>query len=273
MAKDIKSVLVGYFGGKSRIADRIIPLFPSHTCYCEPFCGAAWVLFKKGVSQNEVINDINGEIVNLFRVVRDMPDALDRCFEYAIISRQEFERLKDIDVSSLDSVQRAWRLLYIIGCSHSGKLKNASFRACIQSTGHNVGKYLEYRRGLIDMAHTRLKYVNIECLPYQDCIARYDSQQTFFYLDPPYCGKERYYGDKFVRDDFLSLVRILKGIKGKFLLSINDCPYSRDVFADFNIRNIDTQYTCAMRNMFTSEILVSNYDLCNQSEYAQGLLV
>src|SRR5947208_3538637 len=82
-----------WVGGKSRLRKYIIPLIPPHTCYAEPFCGAAWVLFGKPPSDVEVINDIDQDIVSFFRVVKEHPEALIDSFDLALVSRAEFERL------------------------------------------------------------------------------------------------------------------------------------------------------------------------------------
>ncbi|MDD5274239.1 MAG: DNA adenine methylase, partial [Methylovulum sp.] len=82
-----------WVGGKSRLRKFIIPLFPSHTCYVEPFAGAGWVLFGKKPSAVEVLNDIDQEVINFFRVVKDNPEALIQAFDFELVSRSEFDRL------------------------------------------------------------------------------------------------------------------------------------------------------------------------------------
>jgi DNA adenine methylase len=114
----------------------------------------------------------------------------------------------------------------------------------------------------LKIGYERLKRVTIECLPYDKLFPHYDSDKTFYYLDPPYYGVENYYGDGiFSRDDFGKLAGILAGLKGKFILSINDVPPIRAIFKDFNIAEVKTLYSlCANRSMPKSELLIKNFD-------------
>src|SRR3972149_9245263 len=93
-----------WVGGKSRLRKQIIPLLPAHTCYVEPFAGAAWVLFGKPPSEVEVINDIDQELINFFRVVRDCPEDLMASFEWDLVSRAEFQHLAETNPGSLSLI-------------------------------------------------------------------------------------------------------------------------------------------------------------------------
>lgn len=102
---------------------------------------------------------------------------------------------------------------------------------------------------MLEALHERLASVIIECLPWQEAIRRYDRPETLFYLDPPYWGSEGDYGkDLFGRDDFDALATQLAAIKGQFILSINDTPEIRQIFAVFAIEDIETTYTLAGNN-------------------------
>src|SRR3972149_5511738 len=103
-----------WVGGKSRLRKQIISLLPKHTCYVEPFSGAAWVLFGKPPSDVEVLNDIDQELVNFFRVVKDKPDELIASFEWELVSRAEFTRLASLDSTQLTDVERAHRFCFLI---------------------------------------------------------------------------------------------------------------------------------------------------------------
>lgn len=105
--------LVPWMGGKRKLADRILPLFPDHHCYVEPFCGAAALFFLKEPSLVEVINDINGDIVNLYRVVKHHLEELHKQFKWVVVSRQNWEWLRSTPVETLTDVQRAARFLYL----------------------------------------------------------------------------------------------------------------------------------------------------------------
>ena len=105
--------IVPWIGGKRRLAKHILPLFPAHTCYVEPFCGAAALYFLKTPSKIEVINDINGELVNLYRVVKHHLEEFVRQFKWALVSRQIFKWLQDTPEETLTDIQRAARFYYL----------------------------------------------------------------------------------------------------------------------------------------------------------------
>jgi DNA adenine methylase len=92
---------IKWVGGKSRLRKPILAMLPAHTCYVEPSAGAAWVLFAKPPSDVEVLNDLDQELVTLFRVVKEKPEQLIESFEWELVSRAEFERLADLDPTQL----------------------------------------------------------------------------------------------------------------------------------------------------------------------------
>ncbi len=118
MAKPI----VPWIGGKRKLADHILPLFPDHTCYVEPFCGAAALFFLKPSSDVEVLNDINGDLVNLYRVVKHHLEELYKQFKWALTSRQNWDWLQSTPVETLTDVQRAARFLYLQKLAFGGKV-------------------------------------------------------------------------------------------------------------------------------------------------------
>lgn len=102
-----------YLGGKSRLADRIIPLIPpDHLCYCEPFCGAAWVFFRKDHSECEVLNDRDSELVTFWRVVQNHLEEFLRYFKHAVVSRELFDIEQKKDPATLTDIQRAVRYYF-----------------------------------------------------------------------------------------------------------------------------------------------------------------
>lgn len=278
-----RSPLSGYPGGKFRLAPRLIPLFPKHKCYCEPFCGAAWPLFMKQPSSHEVINDINGEIVNLYRVCRDNYRDLLRLLIWSPNARQEFEflaRMPACQISALDNVRRAWRFLYLQKFGFGGDTQNLSWCVNRIKAGNKTAllnlirdsaqearfmpglKGLQIQTGLARMSD-RLRRVTIENMPYAACIEAYDAPGTFFYIDPPYHGSERDYGPVFSWRDFGALALLLKGLKGKFLLSINDTRETRAIFQDFHISaSLDVNYSMNKEKPCRArELAISNYEI------------
>ncbi len=105
--------IIPWIGGKRRLARHILPLFPAHTCYVEPFCGAAALFFSKAPAKAEVLNDINGELVNLYRVVQHHLEEFLRQFKWALTSRQIFKWLQATPPEPLTDIQRAARFFYL----------------------------------------------------------------------------------------------------------------------------------------------------------------
>ncbi len=253
----MKSFL-SYFGGKSLLANKIIPRIPEHTCYCEVFAGAAWLLFKKEESQVEIINDINKDLVTLYRVIKLHLEEFIRYLKWILVARDEFSRFKAENPETLTDIQRAVRFYYLMRTGYGAKIVGQSF-----SVGPTRPSSLNLLRieEELSAAHLRLSRVYIENMPYQRLIERFDRPDTFFYIDPPYYGCEEDYGKGiFGRDDFGTLRDVLNGIKGKFILSINNAPEIRDIFGGFSIEEVKTSYTIsgANKQQKVTELLIRN---------------
>jgi len=183
---------LNYVGGKSLLTKKIIPLIPKHHCYCEPFCGAAWLLFRKLESKVEIINDINSDLTTLYRVVKYHLDEFIRYLRWLLVARDEFERFKTEDPATLTDIQRAVRFYYLLKTGYGGRIKSPTLSAsCTRPSNLNLLRIEED----LSAVHLRLARVMIENRPYSNIIQRFDRPDTFFYLDPPYAGCEDYYGD------------------------------------------------------------------------------
>ena len=125
-----------WVGGKSRLRKPIIDLLSEHTCYVEPFAGAAWVLFGKPPSQVEILNDIDQELITFFRVVKAEPEKLIESFELELVSRAEFARLADLNPNELSDIERAHRFYYLIMAGWGGELNYPRFATSITDGGH-----------------------------------------------------------------------------------------------------------------------------------------
>lgn len=250
---------LSYMGGKSLLAGKIIPRIPSHTCYCEVFAGAAWILFKKEESAVEIINDINTDLVTLYRVVKHHLEEFVRYFKWVLVARDEFARLKKEVPDTLTDIQRAARFYYLLKAGFSSRLVNPSFGISTQrKCRFNLLRIEEE----LSAAHLRLSQVYIENLPYEKIIPRFDRSGTFFYIDPPYYNCEDYYGKGiFERADFEKLRDILKGVKGKFIMSVNDKKEIRTLYDGFRIEEVQTTYSAAGANKkkHVSELLIMNF--------------
>lgn len=256
----MKSFLA-YMGGKSLLAKKIVTRMPEHNCYCEVFAGAAWLLFKKEESEVEIINDINTDLVTLYRVVKHHLEEFIRYLKWILVARDEFNRFKVENPASLTDIQRAVRFYYLLKSGYAGRIHNPSFS--VATTSQPRFNLLRVEEEL-SAVHLRLARVYVENKPYQDVVARFDKPDTFFYLDPPYYGCEDYYGPGiFSREDFVKLRDILAGLQGKFILSINDVEEIRNLFNDFCIQTVETAYTAcgANKKKAVTELLIANYDM------------
>src|SRR5262249_26846910 len=232
---------LAYIGGKSRLARLLISLFPKHTTYAEPFAGGAQVFFHKQPSQVEVLNDLDGEIVNFFRVCQWHHQELIRYLSFCLTSRSLYNQLLATSPSLLTDVQRAGRFFYLQKNSFGGLRLNRHFHYSVQKpTNYNVARI----PALIKETHERLANMQIENTPHQKILRRYDRTTTLFYLDPPYFDR-RLYKFNLSNEDFETLSTRLSKLKGRFILSLNDVPEVRRTFSKFEVTTISLAYSAA----------------------------
>ncbi len=235
-----------WIGGKRALAPRLVKAIAEipHSLYAEPFVGMGGVFFRRrSAPRAEVINDRNGEVVNLFRILqRHYPQFMDT-LKFQITSRREFERLRACDPATLTDLERAARFIYLQKLAFGGKVSGQNFGVV---TDGGARFNLTRLAPLLEDVHERLAGVVIENLDWLDFIDRYDRPGTLFYLDPPYYGNEGDYGKSlFGRDHFAAMARRLTTIKGRFLLSINDVPEIREIFKGCQILPIELNYSIA----------------------------
>ncbi|MBU0945497.1 MAG: DNA adenine methylase [Proteobacteria bacterium] len=251
--------IIPYFGGKSRLAKTIISKFPDHDCYVEVFAGGASVFFSKDPSKTEILNDLDKDLVTLYRVIKHHPEELHRQFKFSLVARSEFDRKQKIDPETLTDIQRAAHYLYLQRTAFGGFCTKQTYG--ISTTGKPRLNLLTLQTTL-ELAWQRLAHVQIESKDFRELIPRYDRPHTLFFLDPPYWKIPGYKHD-FEEQDFLDLAQILATIKGKFLMTLNDTPETREIFAPFNIETTTLKYSIATtkkaRNKTRSELLISNY--------------
>ena len=248
--------LLPYIGGKNRIANKIIEMFPTHATYVELFLGGGQVFFHKQPSEVEILNDLDGEIVNFFRVCQSHHEELLRYLKYVLVSREWFRLFEAQNPNTLTDVQRAVRFFYLQKNAFGGLIVKRSYHYCIaRPSNYNPETLPE----LLENTHRRLARVQIEHLPYEEVLKRYDRPQTLFYLDPPYF-KRKFYKFNFSEADFIKLEERLRNVRGKFVLSLNDTPEVRKIFHRFTIREIELTYT-AQKNVGKRypELLIMNY--------------
>ncbi|HYD23827.1 MAG TPA: DNA adenine methylase [Croceibacterium sp.] len=235
-----------YIGGKRNLAKRLVPLIGAtpHVTYAEAFVGMGGVFFRRDRRPRvEVINDWSEDVATFFRVLQHHYIAFLEMLRFQISSRAGFERLMRQDPTTLTDLQRSARFLYLQRLAFGGKVAGRNFGVRIDAPARfDVTKL----GPLLEAIHERLASVTIERLPWSQFLARYDRPGTLFYLDPPYYGSEGDYGaELFGRDQFELMAEQLRALRGRFILSINDHPDVRRIFAGFAFREEEVRYTIA----------------------------
>lgn len=250
--------LVPWVGGKRRLAQHILPMLPPHECYVEAFCGAAAIFFMKEPSKVEVLNDVHSELVRLYRVVQNHLEEFLRQFKWALASRQMFQWAQATPPDTLTDIQRAARFFYLQKLGFGGKVHNQTF-----GTATTAKMRLNLLRLEEDLSavHLRLHQVAIEHLDWETCIERYDRPHTLFYLDPPYYGTQGY-GVPFGLAQYDRMAELLRSMKGKALVSVNDIPAMRQAFKGLAMKRVSINYTVGANGVGRDpkgELLITNW--------------
>lgn len=250
------SPLIPWIGGKRRLAKHIIPLFPEHSCYVEPFAGAAALYFLKEPAKTEVINDINGDLISLYRVVKFHLDEFIRQFRFSLASRQIFDWLEETRPEGLTDIQRAARFYYLQKLGFGGKVDGRTFGTATTSPPRlNLLRIEED----LSAAHLRLHRTYIEHLPWDEVIRRYDRPHTLFYCDPPYFSTEGY-GVEFGLEQYDRMAALARTIQGRMIISVNDIPEMRKAFDGLTISTVDITYSVggSGKSKPSTELIVMN---------------
>ncbi|WP_298290417.1 DNA adenine methylase [Novosphingobium sp.] len=253
--------LAPYIGGKRNLAKRLVQRINAvpHDTYAEVFVGMGGIFLRRDRKpKGEVINDWSEDVATFFRVVQHHYVPFLDMLRFQITSRAGFEKLLAMEPASLTDLQRSARFLYLQRLAFGGKVNGRGFGVVLGSGARfDVSKV----GPMIEAVHERLAGVIIERLPWADFIARYDRPATLFYLDPPYYGCETDYGrDMFRREDFEAMAAQLRGIKGRFILSLNDHPEVRRIFEGFTIDAEQVTYSVGGMDKakLAGEVIISN---------------
>jgi DNA adenine methylase len=251
------SPIIPWLGGKRRLADIIIPRFPPHRCYVEVFAGGAALYFLRQPAEVEVINDVNGDVINLYRVVQNHLEEFVRQFKWALSSREIFKWMKSTPCETLTDIQRAARFYYLQHQAFGGRVQGQTWGTATTAPAMNLLRIEES----LSAAHLRLASAYIERLDWKDCIKRYDREHSFFYMDPPYWQTEGY-GVPFDWAEYETMATLMRTIKGKAILSINDHPDIRQCFEGFHVVEVPIKYTVGGgQGVDRIELIISNWDV------------
>ncbi len=226
-------IVFGWYGGKFSHLDWLLPLLPESHHYCEPFSGSAAVLLNKEPSPVETYNDIDGDAVNFFRVLRDRPDEFIRTISLTPFSREEFFYATSDNEYGVNELERARRFYIRARQARTGLAQTATLGrwANCKNTSRAgmsgvVSRWLGGIRELENIV-TRLLQIQIENRPAVDCIKLYDEKNTFFYCDPPYLhetrGDSKAYGFELDIEAHKQLANALNSCEGKVALSGYRC--------------------------------------------------
>ena len=245
---------IPWIGGKKLLRKEVIKRFPNDdgfTKYVEVFGGAGWVLFDKNQSkkQLEVFNDIDSNLINLYRCIKFHGDEVQKELDWILSSREIFTDYKTmIDNNIGTDIQKAAMYLYLVKVSYGAGRRTYGAKTGINNTKEIL---LEIQK--------RLSAVIIENKSYEKIIKSYDSADTLFYLDPPYYKAERHYDSQFIEGDHKELARILKEIRGLFVLSYNNDPYIKELYKGLHIEEIERNNNLSNKNCIYKELIIKNY--------------
>jgi DNA adenine methylase len=276
-----KLIAFGWYGGKYSHLDWLLPLLPECHHYCEPFGGSAAVLLNRAPSPVETYNDVDGEVVNFFRVLREQKDALLEAIGLTPFSREEFELAISGPVEGISDVERARRFFVRARQVRTGLAQTASsgrWANCLLTSRAGmagaVSRWLGSVEGLAEIAQ-RLLRVQIENAPAIDVIKRYDSEQTLFYCDPPYPhasrGDSKAYAYEMSDDEHRALAAVLKGVKGKVAVSSYQCELMDELYGDWYRTSAPAKHAHSIKQL-REETLWTNYEPGRQAWQRQSLL-
>lgn len=276
---------IKWVGGKSQSAKKICELIPEHDCYCEIFFGGGWVFFNKEISKVEVINDVNGELINFYRVLQRSGTSFIERSKLEMYSKELYEEYKR-DFSSgkhleMNDVERAFRFYCMLRQAFSGRFGSGWGYSATRNEAEVFFRSLDS----IEQITKRLKNVQIDCRDFEAVIDGFDGEKTVFVCDPPYLQSDNsnyeFEGNKFTLYDHQRLYLKLKNIKGKFLLTIDDSEFIRERYCgnsgEFHVLENEVFYSGSDSDSrkHVKELIIMNYnslEMKKHVDYGQGKL-
>jgi DNA adenine methylase len=256
---------IKYWGGKQQISSRIMQLMPPHHCYVEPFFGGGAVFFAKEPSKVEIINDINDNMVNFYKVVVRHFSDLKSEIDVTLYSEFQYKEAKELWLKGSDNnVMRAWAVFVLSHQSFSGNIGNS----WAHSDTRNMARQFDNVKSYFDERYVnRLRGVQIFCRDALKVIKACDSADTFHFIDPPYFNSDMGCYDGYTEQDLCNLLELLSTLKGKWLLT----TYPSDLLAEYTARNgwytINNKMHLSASNQTgktKTEVFTMNYELSGQ---------
>ncbi len=254
---------VTYYGGKQQLCSRIVALIPKHNLYCEPFVGGGAIFFAKEPSRVEVINDTNRELINFYKVVQHDYISLEKHVKITLHSRSQHEDAHVIfnNPHLFNDVERAWAVWALANQSVNSIIDNSW--GYERKTENMSKKVNNKRESFTEQLAIRLQNVQVECADANYVIHTRDTEESFFYCDPPYINTCQGHYDGYSEADFRVLLDNLSNIKGKFLLSSFPSTILDDYIAKFSWSTKEIEMTCSASKLRKKkvEVLTANFPL------------
>ncbi len=260
---------ITYWGGKQQLTSRVLAQFPEHKIYDEPFFGGGAIFFAKRPSEVEFINDLNGEMINFYRTIKNNFSELKTKIDSTLHSEYEHERARAIydNPEEYTEIERAWAIWVLSKQSIYAILDNG-WSMC---TERNMAKSVQWSKEAFTEAYARrLERTSIFCRDALKVIKATDSVDTFHYCDPPYYNSDLGHYSGYSEDDFRNLLELLSSIQGKFLMS----SYPSDVLREYVEHNgwvsieIEMAKSAGSKGGKKVEVLTMNYS----TQTKQGIL-
>lgn len=254
---------LAYYGGKTSIAAQIAALLPAHEHYVEPFCGALAVLLSKRPSRMETVNDLDGDLMTFWRVLRDRPVDLERVCALTPHARAEHDAAYG-DLDGVDDLERARRVWIRLTQGRAGTLRRTGWRHYVNPSGSSASMP-GYLSGYVDRmagAAQRLTLVSLEARPALELIAAYGQQpEVLLYVDPPYLGSTRarnYRHEMSSQDDHLELAAALRCARASVVLSGYESELYLEAYDGWHRHEIPSATGQASGYLARTEVLWSN---------------
>lgn len=224
---------ITYWGGKQMMLKHLLPIIPEHMIYNEPFFGGGALFFAKSPAKIEFINDISGEVINFYKVIKQDFESLKKEIECTLHSEFQHSEAKDIYFNSKnkDAVIRAWAVFVL---SHQSMFASFGNSWKVSKERNMASQFNTKKENFTNIYVKRLENTSIFCRDALKVITATDTPDTLHYIDPPYINTEMGHYKGYTKEDFIKLLELLSTIKGKFILS----TFPSDILDEYCNKNM-----------------------------------
>ncbi len=264
-----KRIAFNYLGGKFTYVDEIIQYFPEHEHFVDVFCGSMAITLNKPPSKIDTANDLNKDVINFFRVLREQPEELITLLELTPVARDEYKEAFYTQDDPAEPIEKARRFFVRARQSFYGlgaQRQNKGWHLTVKNSRSNVAETISKWNNAIDKLWwliEPLRRIQIENTDYKKIITKIDYPEAFFYLDPPYPAESRSsgkdYKHDFTDDQHRELAELAHGIKGKAMISGYECPLMEELYGDWKFVPL-TQKMNGIRTKKVKECIWMNYE-------------